>query len=63
MYLTDEQVDYFAEVSFMRGVMAERMGLLGNVQGLLSREDFDALVESLRTLETIEDGLCKMVGE
>jgi hypothetical protein len=60
--LTDAQIEYFAEISFMRGVLAERMGLIGNPRGLIADRDFDALVESLRTLEIIEDGLCAMAG-
>jgi hypothetical protein len=62
MQLTDDQVDYFARVSFMRGVLAERMGLLGNVRGLISEQDSFLISESLRTLEVIEDGLYAMAG-
>ena len=60
--LTDAQIEYFAQVSFMRGVLAERMGLIGNPRGLIADRDFDALVQTLRVLETIEDGLCAMAG-
>ena len=63
MQLTDEQVDYFARICFVRGVMAERLGLLHeSLQPLLGANDIYDIVDSLITLETIEDGLYAMAG-
>jgi hypothetical protein len=63
MQLTDEQVEYFARICFVRGVMAERLGLLHeSLQPLLGANDIYDIVDSLITLETIGDGLCAMAG-
>jgi hypothetical protein len=63
MQLTDEQVDYFARINFVRGAIAERVGLLGeSLRPLLSEQDLYDIELSLLTLETISDGICAMVG-
>jgi len=55
MQLSREQVDYFGRIAFMRGVMAERMGLIGRGGGLLSEEDLQLTIDLLMFLEQIED--------
>ena len=59
--LTEEQLEYFALVTFMRGVMAERMGLVGKIEGFLPSVDMHILEQMLLFLEQLEEWLMYLI--
>lgn len=63
MYLTEEQIDYFGRIAFMRGVMAERMNLIGRGGGLLTEEDLQLTIDLLMFLEQVEDWTWRLTGQ
>lgn len=63
MYLTQEQLDYFTRVTFLRGVMAERMGLIGDYNGLLSTFETWQMKQHLLFLEQLEGYFISMTGQ
>lgn len=56
-------MDYFIRVTFLRGVMAERLGLIGSVDGFIGSLDTWELNESLLFLEQLEGWLITLSGE
>ena len=63
MQLSEGQFDYFTRVTFLRGVMAERMGLIGDYDGLLSAFETWQMEQHLLFLGKLEDYLIFMTGQ
>lgn len=63
MQLSEEQFDYFTRVTFLRGVLAERRGLIGSIDGFIGDFDTWHMIQHLNMLEAVEEWLIKLSGK
>ena len=57
--LSDNQMEQFATITFLKGVIAERMGMIGEIP---YNNTVKAIEEWLLFLSSIQDGLCGLGG-
>jgi hypothetical protein len=61
--MTDDQMDYFTRVTFLRGVLAERRGLIGSIDGFIGDFDTWYMIQHLNMLGALERWLIKLSGK
>ena len=53
--MTEAQYEFLALLNFARGVIAERMGLVGDLNKVIHSQDIQSLASQMRFIENFED--------